>query len=211
MHATALTLYLITDRHAGSAGDLFSAVEDAIRGGVTMIQLRDKSLPLTDLTALAGELLKITRRFQVPLIINDHLDVMLASGADGVHLGTEDMALRVARARAGNRIIGATAKSREQIKTAFEAGADYAGVGPVFPSSTKPVAGKILGVEGLIAMTQDSPLPCVAIGGINQNNVHLLRKAPVAGICAAQGILGEPDILAAAQTMRRARDHATVV
>lgn len=169
-----------------------------------MVQLRDKHLPLDELAALAVELLKITRRYQVPLIINDHVDVMLESDADGAHVGVEDMDIRTARAKAGGKIIGATAKSKSQIQAAFEAGADYAGVGPVFPSSTKPDAGDILGVEGLTALTQDSPLPCVAIGGINAGNAGLLRRAPIAGICTVQGILGQPDIFTAAKAMRQA-------
>ena len=156
------------------------------------------------LTRLAVELLKITRRFQVPLIINDHVEVMLASDADGIHVGVDDMDIRAARALAGGKIIGATAKSRNQIQAAFEAGADYAGVGPVFPSSTKPDAGKILGVDGLTALTRGSPLPCVAIGGITADNAPLLKNAPVAGICTAGGILGKPDIFTAAKAMRRA-------
>ncbi|MDT8390419.1 MAG: thiamine phosphate synthase [Lentisphaeria bacterium] len=205
MNSTVLQLYLITDRAAAGSRDLFTAVEQAIRGGVTMVQLRDKTLSAAALTALAVELLSITRRFHVPLIINDYVDVMLEADADGAHLGAADMDIRAARAKAGGKIIGATAKSRERIQAAFEAGADYVGVGPVFPSSTKPDAGKILGVDGLAALTHGSPLPCVAIGGINPENAELLRNAPVAGICAAGGILGRPDIFAAAQAMRQCR------
>lgn len=200
---SCLRLYLITDRSVLATGlDLCEAVSRAIDGGVTIVQLREKELPLPELERLARRLHQITSSRSVPLIINDRVDVMLEIDAEGVHLGQSDMAVCEARNLVGDKIVGATAKSRAQILQAFKQGADYVGLGPVFRSTTKPTAGRVLGPGGLSALAADSPLPCVAIGGIEPGNAHLLADRPVAGVCAIRGILGQPDITEAARRIR---------
>jgi len=201
-NSSCLHLYLITDRSVLPAGqDLCTAVAQAIDGGVTVVQLREKGLEQSELTGLARQLHAVTAPRGVPLIINDDVDVMLAVGAEGVHVGIHDAPVAEARRLAGNRIVGATAKSREQIRQAFDQGADYVGVGPVFPSGTKPDAGRILGPAGLAELTENAPLPCVAIGGIDAGNACQLAPCPIAGICTVRGILGQPDISGTARKM----------
>jgi thiamine-phosphate diphosphorylase len=169
---------------------------------VTLVQLREKDLPDAELLSLAREVHRVTRRANVPLVVNDRIDVMLETGAEGVHVGAADTPVAEARRLAGAGIVGATAKSRSQIRAAWRDGADYVGVGPVFASATKPNAGDVLGPRGLAALTADSPLPCVAIGGIEAGNVSQLGNCQLAGVCAVRGILGSPDPREAALAIR---------
>ncbi len=200
--AVDLGLYLIADQTAAGGRSLPEAVAAAIAGGVTVVQLRAKGAGGREFFELAQAVHAVTSAHGVPLIVNDRLDIMLAVGAEGVHLGATDLPVAVARRLAPECLIGATAKSVEQIREAWVAGADYVGVGPVFASPTKPEAGVILGPAGLRRLIADAPLPCVAIGGLTHANVGQLADAGVAGVCVVSAILAQPDIGLAAAVLR---------
>lgn len=196
-------LYLITDRNALGGRDLCDAVAAAIAGGVDVVQLREKNLPDDELLALAVRLHRVTRSHGVPLIINDRVDIMAAAGAEGVHLGARDAPIQTVRQHFPGCIIGATAKTPEQVAAAGHDGADYLGIGPAFPSTTKPNAGPVLGPEGIRTLAALSPLPSLAIGGITADNAAQLAASGVAGICIARAILAAPDIRQAARMIRK--------
>lgn len=193
-----LKLYAITDRR-GEAPDAFlKKAEEALRGGVTCLQLREKGLSLAEYTALAKEVAALCRRYGVPLIINDNYKAALASGAAGVHVGAEDTPIEEIRRLAGpDFIIGATAKTPAQARAAAAAGADYMGVGAVFASPTKQNAIRITGDE-LRAICEAAPLPAVAIGGITEANAPSLKGTGIRGIAVVSAIFSAADPAAAA-------------
>jgi thiamine-phosphate pyrophosphorylase len=198
----ALRLYLCTDRTLLKGRALLEAVEAAISGGVTLVQLREKELPARDFFSLAKEMLNLTNRYNVPLIINDRLDIALAVGAAGVHLGQEDLPLKAARRLAGNDfIIGVSARNLEAALTAELEGADYLGCGAVFPTGTKKAA-NVIGPEGLAAVVSSVRIPVVGIGGIGLGNAAEVMAAGAAGIAVISAILSLDDIRAAAAELR---------
>jgi thiamine-phosphate pyrophosphorylase len=199
-----LTLYLATDPDLLRGRDLAATVAEAIAGGVTMVQLRDKRADGGPLYDAACRLLAVTRPAGVPLIINDRLDVMFASGADGAHVGTTDLPLDKARELAGNRILGYSVNTPEDLELATRCGADYIGIGPAFPTGTKPDARGALGLDGLRQLATAAPMPAVAIGGINLGNCAAVRACGVAGICVISALLGAPDTREGAMEFRRA-------
>lgn len=204
--AAQLRLYAVTDSRRGDA--LERAVEAALRGGATMLQLRAKGMGDAALTETARRLLAITERYAVPLLLNDRADIAVAVGAAGAHLGLTDGDLRQARALLGpGKILGATARTVEQALAAEAAGADYLGSGAVFGSTTKADATQmpLPLLQSICAAVQ---IPVVAIGGIDAGNIGQLKGNGVAGYAIVGGIFGADDIEKAAQALRRQIDGA---
>ena len=190
-----LTLYGITDRSWEGKKSLYEQIEDALKGGVTMLQLREKDLNPEDFLKEAKEVKKLCEKFGVPLIINDNLDVALKSGADGVHVGADDMSVGEIRKKVPeNFIIGATAKTVEQAKKAEKSGADYIGVGAIFPSPTKKNAIRIT-VDQLNEICTSVLIPAVAIGGIGVHNLDELKKGKMKGVALVSAIFSAEDIV----------------
>ena len=204
-----LRLYAVTDRAWVGRQTLSEQIEDALRGGVTLVQLREKHLEKEAFVEEAKAVLALCRQYGVPLIINDRLDVALESGADGVHVGIEDAPVAEIRAQAGpDFIIGATAKTVEQAQAAQAAGADYLGVGAVFPSPTKQNAIRIT-AEALREICSSVSIPAVAIGGITAENAPSLKGCGMAGIAVVSAIFGAADIEKAAAGLRSLADAIT--
>lgn len=198
-----LLLYAVTDRSWVGHQTLLEQIEDALVGGVTILQLREKQLDEDDFVREAVEAGKLCRRYGVPLIINDNVDVALKSGADGVHVGMEDAPVAEIRRRVGaDFLIGATAKTVEQARVAEEAGADYLGVGAVFPSPTKKNAIRITR-EQLHEICSSVSIPAVAIGGISLENAAQMQGGGMSGIAVVSAVFGAPDIRAAAAELKR--------
>ena len=197
-----LLLYAVTDRAWTGKQSLDEQVEEALQGGVTLVQLREKRLSKEQLIEEARRITALCHRYGVPLIVNDDYEAALAAGADGVHVGIEDAPVAAIRARAGkNFIIGATAKTVEQAQRAEHEGADYLGVGAVFPSPTKQSAIRITN-EQLRTICASVTIPAVAIGGITQKNVASLQGGGMAGIAVVSAIFGADDILAATRSLK---------
>lgn len=198
----ALILYAVTDSRLLKGKALAEAVEEAILGGATMIQLRDKRADENMLLKYALEVKEITKKYNVPLIINDNINVCIKAGADGVHLGQSDTDPAEARKLLGeDKIIGVSAKTREQAEAAALCGADYLGVGAAFATDTKTDARAI--DHGMYNIIKDaSGLPIVAIGGINEKNIHLLSGCRIDGVAVVSGIFGKDDIKKAAEEIR---------
>ena len=197
-----LRLYAVTDRAWVGRQTLSEQIEDALRGGVTLVQLREKNLAKEEFVAEAKAVLALCRQYGVPLIINDRLDVALESGADGVHVGIEDAPVSEIRRQAGpDFIIGATAKTVAQAQAAEAAGADYLGVGAVFPSPTKQNAIRIT-AEELRAICASVSIPCVAIGGISRENLPALAGGGMDGFALVSAIFSQPDIETACRELR---------
>ena len=189
-----LLLYGVTDRAWVGKQSFYEQIEAAINGGVTMIQLREKTMSREKFLEEAKEIRKLCHAKHVPLIINDDVEIALASGADGVHVGISDMPVAQIRKKVGSQfMIGATAKTIEQARVAQEAGADYLGVGAVFSSPTKTEALRITKKQ-LREITQSVSIPVVAIGGINKNNMHELKNTGIAGIALVSEIFSATDI-----------------
>lgn len=199
-----LLLYAVTDRAWVGRQTLLEQIESALAGGVTLVQLREKHLQGEDLVREAREVRTLCYRYGVPLILNDDVDAALASGADGVHVGAEDLPVRSVRERVGQgMIVGATAKTVAQAQAAEAAGADYLGVGAVFPSPTKQNAIRIT-AEELRTICASVSIPAVAIGGITRENLGELRHCGMAGIAVVSALFSAADIRAAARALRDA-------
>jgi len=197
-----LLLYAVTDRAWVGKQTLAQQIEDALKGGATIIQLREKNLDEESFVSEAIELRDLCHRYNVPLIINDNVDVALKSGADGVHVGIEDTPVAQVRSRVpADFIIGATCKTVEQAKTAEAAGADYMGVGAVFPSPTKTNAIRITN-DQLREIVSAVSIPAVAIGGISRENVLEITGSKVSGIAVVSAIFGAEDVRSAAAEMK---------
>ena len=196
-----LTLYLVTDPRL-SGGDLPGKVEQAIRGGVTLVQLREKNTDSRKFLETALRVREVTDRYGIPLIINDRVDIALACDAAGVHLGQSDIPCTIARKILGpNKLIGVTAKTVEQAVQAEQDGADYLGCGALFPSGVKPEA-QPMTLSTLSQILAAVDIPVTAIGGINADNLHLPVEAGVNGVAVVSAILGQPDVSAAARKLR---------
>lgn len=198
-----LLLYAVTDRTWVGQQTLLEQIEAALAGGVTLVQLREKALPEEAFLKEAIQVQTLCRRYGVPLLINDNVDIALQSGADGVHVGREDAPVAAIRKWMGRDfLIGATAKTVRQAQLAQEAGADYLGVGAVFPSPTKQSARRITG-EQLRDICAAVSIPAVAIGGITRENLSQLRGSAVQGIAVVSALFGAADIQAAARDLKR--------
>lgn len=196
-----LCLYAVTDRRWLGNSTLAQQVELALEGGVTFLQLREKDAGPQEILEQARQLLPICRRFGVPLIINDNVELALASGADGVHLGQGDMDPRQARRLLGpDRIIGVSAHNPQEARLALEGGADYLGAGAVFHTGTKTDAGA-LPRQTLEEICRSVDIPVVAIGGITRENVLSLAGSGVAGAAVVSAIFAQPDVKEAAREM----------
>ena len=196
--ANDLLLYAVTDRAWVGRLTLLEQIESSLKNGVTLLQLREKRLPEEQLVAEAIQVKELCRRYQVPLIINDNVNAALKSGADGVHVGVDDLPVKEIRRRTGKGfIIGATAKTVEQAKQAEQAGADYLGVGAVFPSPTKKSAIRIT-VEQLREICGSVSIPVAAIGGITEQNIVQLAGSGADGFAVVSAVFGADDPGAAA-------------
>ncbi len=183
------SLYFITDSTGFSEADFLERIEQALSGGVTMLQLREKNKATREYIELAEKVHQITKRYDVPLIIDDRVDVAQAIGAEGVHLGREDMPVATARKILGDDyIIGATAKTVPWAKDAEAQGADYLGVGAIFPTTTK-VKTILTSTEILADICKAVSIPVNAIGGLTIDNMDVLKGISISGICAVSAIM----------------------
>ena len=197
-----LRLYAVTDRSWVGAQTFCEQVECALRGGATCVQLREKNLDRDAFLAEAKDLKVLCARYGVPLIINDNVELALEVGADGVHVGQEDMDARDVRSLIGeDRILGVTAKTVEQARRAQQAGANYLGSGAVFGSATKTNA-KPMSRELLQTICASVSIPVVAIGGIHSGNIGLLAGTGIRGAAVVSGIFAEPDIEGACRILK---------
>ena len=195
------SLYLVTDRRILGQRDLITSIENAIKGGVTVIQLREKMVSTCEYYHLALKVKEITDKYAIPLIINDRVDIALAVDADGVHLGPEDMPVEAARRLLGpGKIIGASANCVEEALKYQVLGADYLGVGALFPTKTKNNTEHV-SLEQLREIKSIVNIPVVGIGGISIENAPLVKAAGVDGIAVVSAILGSGDVQGAAKTL----------
>ncbi len=183
------TLYFITDSTGLDEEVFLQKIESALKGGVTLLQIREKEKSTREYIELANKVHNITKKYNVPLIVDDRLDVAMAIDAEGVHLGQSDMPIKTARKLFGeDKIIGATTKTVEQAKEAFEQSADYLGVGAIYPTTTKVVT-ILTSTETLNDICNSVPIPVNAIGGLNKDNIDVLKGIPISGVCAVSAIM----------------------
>ncbi len=201
------SMYFITDSTNYSEEEFLFRVEEALKGGVTLLQLREKGKSTREYIELAEKVHTLTKKHNVPLIIDDRVDVALAIQAEGVHLGQSDMPVSVTRKLMGNdKIIGATAKTVQQAKEAYEQGADYLGVGAIYPTTTK-VKTVLTSTDTLKDICNAVPIPANAIGGLNKDNIDILKGIPIAGICVVSAIMkAENPQKATAELIERAKE-----
>ena len=186
-------IYLVTDEKACNGKDFYRCIEEAIKGGVGIVQLREKNISTKDFYEKALKVKEICKRYEVLFIINDRLDIAQAVEADGVHLGQSDIPIEKAREILKDKfLIGATARNIEEAKKVELLGADYIGSGAIFGTNTKDNAKK-LEMEELKKIVSSVKIPVFAIGGININNVGILKNIGLQGICSVSGILSEKD------------------
>ncbi len=204
MKALDTTLYFITDSTRVPEDRFLPVVEAACRGGATIIQLREKDRSTREYMELAKATHEITSQYGIPLIIDDRVDVALAIGAEGVHVGQSDMPVRDARRLMGpKRIVGATTKTVPQALEAFEQGADYLGCGAIYPTTTH-VKTVITPVETLKEIVKAVPIPVNAIGGLNKENIFVLKESGIAGICVVSAIMKAADPKTATRELKQA-------
>ena len=196
------SLYFITDSTGFSEEDFLRRTEAALQGGVTLLQLREKNRTTREYLSLAEKVHELTRRYGVPLLIDDRLDVAMAMDAEGVHLGQSDLPIHMARRILGpDKIVGATAKTVPQATEAYEQGADYLGVGAIYPTTTK-VKTVLTSTDTLRDICKAVPIPVNAIGGLNKTNIDVLCGIPIAGICVVSAIMKADDPRQAAIDLR---------
>lgn len=196
------TLYLVTDRALMSTPTLTEAVEQALLGGCTMIQLREKELSSLEFYRQAMEIKQITDQYHVPLIINDRIDIAMAVKAEGVHIGQSDLPAAVARKLIGaDMLLGVSATSVTEALQAEKDGADYLGVGAMFPTGTKSDAAHV-SMEELQKIRNMVNLPIVVIGGITKANASILHSAGIDGMAVVSAIIAQPDIRKAAAEIK---------
>lgn len=198
-----ITLYLVTDS-TGLEEDVFlEKVHQACLGGVTLVQLREKNKSSRAYYELALKVKKITDTYHIPLIIDDRIDVALAVDAAGVHVGSDDLSVSIARKLLGeDKIIGATAKTVEAAQQAEKDGADYLGVGAIYPTTTK-VKTQLTSVETLTDICHAVHIPVGAIGGLNINNCDILSNCPIQGVCVVSAIMKQEDCQHASKELKK--------
>ena len=200
MNREALRLYLVTNRYQDSLENFLEKVETACRLGVTIIQLREKNLTTNQYYQLAKQVKEITDAYQVPLIIDDRLDICLAVDAAGLHIGDDELPVSVARKVLGpEKILGVTAKTVKRALEAEEGGADYLGTGAIFPTTTKENAPITL-ISTLKTICQTVAIPVVAIGGLTSENIDQLSGTGIAGVAVVRDLMQAEDIEAKTQT-----------
>ena len=203
----SLLLYAVTDRAWLGGRTLATDVEYAIRGGATFLQLREKDMPYEAFCREADEIGALCRAYRVPFVINDNVEVALASGADGVHVGQHDRTASDVRRLIGpDKILGVSAQTVEQARLAEAQGADYLGVGSVFPTSTKLDADAV-SYETLCEICRAVSIPVVAIGGITRENLPQLTGSGIDGIAVISAIFAQPDIESATRALRAATEQ----
>jgi len=197
------SLYLVTDRALAGDRPLEQVIEAAVRGGATVVQLREKGRPTDEFIALARRIRRLTRALGVPLIINDDIEVALAAQADGVHVGQSDTPWREARRRLGpGALIGLSVGTFEDLAAAEGADVDYLGIGPIFPTPTKTDTGPPWGLEGLRRARAASSRVLVAIGGIHVENASDVVRAGADGVAVVSALCAAPDVQRAAEALR---------
>ena len=198
-----LILYAITDRTCLNGCSLYEAVEESLKGGITCLQLREKTLDNETFLKEAQQLKPLCRAHEVPFIVNDNVEVALASDADGVHIGQSDGDVREIRARIGaDKILGVSAANVEEALEAERAGADYLGVGAVFPTLSKHDA-ETVSLQTLRIICKSVSVPVVAIGGITIENIPLLTDSGICGIAVIRALYAQPDIQTATRQLRK--------
>ena len=196
------SLYLVTDRMLMRTKTLGEAVEQAVIGGCTMVQLREKEILSLDFYVLASEMKKITDRYGIPLIINDRMDIAMAVGAAGIHIGQKDIPADIARKVIGKEmLLGVSAVSAAEAVNAAKAGADYLGVGAMFPTGTKPDAG-FVSMEELGRIRKAVDIPIVVIGGISKENAMLFQPMGIDGLAVVSAVIAQPDIKKSAADLK---------
>lgn len=199
MNREALRLYLVTNRYQDSVESFLAKVETACRSGVTIVQLREKNLTTNQYYQLAKQVKEITDAYQVPLIIDDRLDVCLAVDAAGLHIGDDELPVSVARQVLGpEKILGVTAKTVKRALEAEKSGADYLGTGDIFPTTTKENAPITL-ISTLKTICQTVAIPIVAIGGLTSENIDQLMGTGIAGVAVVRDLMQAEDIEAKTQ------------
>lgn len=196
-------MYLVTDS-TGKTDDVFlDIVEKACNGGITLLQIREKNRSGREFLDLAIKVKNLADKYNIPLVINDRIDIALASDASGVHVGQSDIPVYYARKLMGKeKIVGATTKTVEQALEAYNQGADYLGVGAIFLTTTKVVT-RITEVSTLNEICKSVPIPTVAIGGLNINNIDILKDSPISGISVVSAIMKAEDPEKAASELKR--------
>ena len=203
-----LLLYAVTDRSWLNGETLYAQVEKALKGGVTFVQLREKALDEQAFLEEAKEIQKLCAQYHVPFVINDNVEIAAQIGADGVHVGQSDMEAGDVREKLGpDRIIGVSAQTVEQAVRAQERGADYLGVGAVFPTGSKADAVEV-SHETVRAITEAVDIPVIAIGGITKDNVSELSGTGICGIAVISAIFAQTDIEGAAQVLKERTEAA---
>lgn len=199
-----LKLYAVTDRAWTDGMDgVLSQVEAAIKGGATFVQVREKHLDAREFLTEARWIVELCHRHGVRCVVNDNIDIALLSGADGVHVGQDDMACAKARVMLGDkRIIGVSAHNVDEAVAAEKAGADYLGSGAAFPTGTKDVSGQYVTPDEYAAITSAVNIPVVAIGGITRGNISQLNGRGLAGVAVVSALFAQPDVECAAREMR---------
>ena len=195
-------LYFITDSTGFTEEEFLRRTEAALQGGVTFLQIREKEKTTREYLSLARKVHELTRKYNVPLIIDDRIDIAMAIDAEGVHLGKSDMPIDLARKILGpDKIIGATAKTVPQALEAWQQGADYLGVGAIYPTTTK-VKTVLTSTDTLRDICNAVPIPANAIGGLNQDNINILTGIPISGICVVSAIIKAEDPKKAAMELK---------
>lgn len=197
-----MRLYAVTDRSWAGEKTLYQQVEEALKGGVTCVQLREKTLEEEACLQEAKNICALCRRYKVPFIVNDNVDIALACGADGVHVGQEDMLAGEVRRRVGEKmLLGVSVHTVEEALDAVKSGADYLGLGAVFPTSTKTDVDQ-MPLETLRAICGAVEIPVVGIGGIKKENIRSLAGSGLDGVAVVSAIFSAPDIEAACRELR---------
>lgn len=203
------TLYFITDSTGWEEDRFLQQVEETLKGGATILQLREKNKTTREYIALAEKVHALTQKYNIPLIIDDRVDVALAVDAEGVHLGAEDMLPDMARKILGeDKIIGATAKTVPWAVDVYQRGVDYLGVGAIYPTTTK-VKTVLTSTETLDAICKAVPIPVNAIGGLNKENTHVLEGIGIAGICVVSAIMKAENPKAETETLLQIAKNLT--
>ena len=195
-------LYLVSDRDILKGRDFIKSLEEAILGGVTIVQLREKDATSLEFYNLAVQVKELTSQYNIPLIINDRLDIALAVDAEGVHVGQDDLPANIVRGILGeDKIVGVSTATIEEAKKAIQDGADYIGVGALFPTDTKTNARSVT-LDMLKYIKENVSIPVVGIGGINENNIKAVMDTGIDGVAIVSAILGKENIREATEELR---------
>jgi thiamine-phosphate pyrophosphorylase len=201
--ALDFSLYLVTDRSLMSSSSLETAVEQAILGGCTMVQLREKDISSDEFYNLAISIKSITDKYEVPLIINDRVDIALAVDSAGVHIGQHDLPVSIVRRIIPkNMILGVSVSTLQEAEKAVSDGADYLGVGAMFSTNTKTDA-DVVSMQTLLQIRKSVRIPIVVIGGIKKENAAMFKSAGVDGLAVVSAIISQPDIQASAWDLKK--------